>query len=83
VNCRFEENYTAGSGGGLARFGGSWKERGHELEACTFKHNVAALRGGGLFYSDSQGPNKVSIEACAFEKNHAKLSKRSSSPMFQ
>ena len=72
IDCRFEENHAAVNGGGLARFGGSWKERGNELDSCVFVYNRAS-RGGGLYYNDSNGPNKVSVVSCTFEKNRATI----------
>ncbi|MBN8677622.1 MAG: T9SS type A sorting domain-containing protein [Chitinophagales bacterium] len=70
IDCRFEENHAAVNGGGMARFGGSWKEQGNELESCVFEHN-RANSGGGLYYADSNGPNRVSVVSCIFERNRA------------
>ena len=71
-NCRFDENLSLGNGGGLARFGGSWAERGVDFERCAFADNRAQL-GAGLYFSDTQGPNRVSLKGCSFERNRASL----------
>ncbi len=73
VNCHFDENHSLGNGGGLARFGGSWKERGADFEDCTFSQNSAGQRGGGLYFLDSQGANKISLQGCSFVHNTALL----------
>ena len=70
ADCSFEENHSLGSGGGVARFGGSWTERGVDFQSCTFYKNRSVL-GAGLYYSDTKGPNTVSIMGCRFDSNHA------------
>jgi len=71
-NCRFDENLSLGNGGGLALFGGSWAERGVDFERCAFADNRAQL-GADLYFSDTQGPNRVSLKGCSFERNRASL----------
>ncbi len=69
-NCHFEQN-KASSGGGMARIGGSWIERGADLDSCRFIKNTATFRGGGYYYTDSERFDTLEIRNCLFEENIA------------
>ena len=72
INCRFESNHAVtGNGGGYARFGGSWLERGDDLEGCVFYRNRAGFQGGGFYYKDSERSDDLDIHGCMFEENEA------------
>ncbi|MEZ4942385.1 MAG: choice-of-anchor Q domain-containing protein [Saprospiraceae bacterium] len=69
-NCHFKQN-KASSGGGMARIGGSWIERGADLDSCRFIKNTATFRGGGYYYTDSERFDTLEIRNCLFEENIA------------
>lgn len=73
VDCRFEGNRaTAGNGGGLARLGASWVERGVDLLGCVFLDNWAGNWGGGFYWSDAERTDRLDIDSCVFVHNEAK-----------
>jgi hypothetical protein len=71
--CRFERNRTLGSGGGLARVGGSWIERGIDLEACVFEGNRADQYGGGFYYTDTERNDELDMVRDTFKRNSSNL----------
>jgi hypothetical protein len=71
--CRFERNRTLGSGGGLARVGGSWIERGIDLEACVFEGNRAEQFGGGFYYNDTERGDELDMVRDTFKRNFSIL----------
>lgn len=71
-NCRFEYNYTTGSGAGLSC---QWNSDGvvcPVLQNCRFQFNVAQQSGGAVF---KRGPSPAThpfrAEGCIFNDNRA------------
>jgi hypothetical protein len=60
LNCVFERN-TAAFGAGVYRNGGSWVERTPDFGGCSFLNNKVALRGGGVYFKDSEGTDTLQI----------------------
>lgn len=70
INCHFEDN-KASTGGGMARIGGSWIERGADLNGCRFIRNIATFQGGGYYYYDSERLDTLEIRNSDFLNNSA------------
>ncbi|MCC7244089.1 MAG: T9SS type A sorting domain-containing protein [Saprospiraceae bacterium] len=69
--CHFEGNHALLSGGGLARYGAAWVERGRDVDSCVFRYNRAESRGGGLFCNDAQRSDTLQVTGCRFIGNYA------------
>lgn len=71
IHCRIADNRSVTHGGGIARLGGSWIERGNDLDGCIFERNEAGFFGGGFYYYDSERSDRLDIHGCRFEANEA------------
>jgi hypothetical protein len=70
VECTFKGNRCQGSGGGLARFGGSMVDQLQDLDSCRFVSNQA-FTGAGVFYSHINGVDTFAVTNCIFFQNKA------------
>jgi hypothetical protein len=68
IGCRFLDNHTSASGGGL--YIGGDADGGALFENCEFDGNSAAS-GGALAYYQNMGNHPCTISDCAFSHNTA------------
>ena len=70
--CRFEQNYVIGFGGGLFFRGASSDES--VVESCVFTRNRSVVSGGGMLIATFGGPGIISVTDCQFIENISEAS---------
>jgi predicted outer membrane repeat protein len=74
-NCRFENNYAWGYGGGMFNDGSFTGDCHPTLENCVFSGNTSRTGGGGMYNSGSfSGHCSPVLTDCFFENNESLLS---------
>ena len=74
-NCRFENNYAWGYGGGMFNDGSFSGDCHPMLENCVFSENTSRTGGGGMYNSGSfSGHCNPVLTNCIFENNESLLS---------
>ncbi len=74
-NCRFENNYAWGYGGGMFNDGSFGGDCHPVLQNCLFYENSSRSGGGGIYNSGSFNGNcSPVLTNCLFENNESQLS---------